>query len=111
VVARVQTIPIGELDPGLQECLRSHDRCQAFVYALRRIRGQRVGNFLADFFNFRRKVDQTGWRFNALLVMVDDRLSYKLWSGQPRVEIFSEERNLLGPLQGFGNQVVRLLPW
>lgn len=111
VAAKVPFVPMAELDPGLQKCLRSYDKCQAYVYDLRHLRGKRVGNFWADFFNFRRKTDSTGWRFNALLVMVDDQLTYKLWSGHPSIEIYKEDRNPLGPLQGFGPQVINVLPW
>lgn len=111
VASKVQAIPSNELDPGLQECLRSRDQCQAYVYDLRRLRAKRVGKFWPDFLNFRRKTDSTGWRFNALLVMVNDQVSYKLWSGTPNIEIYKEDRNPLGPLQGSGNQVINLLPW
>ena len=111
IVAKVQTIPMAELDPGLQECLRSQGNCQSYVYDLRHLKSKRVGNFWSDFFNFRRKTDSTGWRFNALLVMVDDQVTYKLWSGTPKIETYKDDRNPLGPLQGAGNQAVNLLPW
>lgn len=109
LAAKMQSIPMAELDPGLQECLRNQGKCQAYVFDLRRLKGKRVGNFWADFLNFRRKTDSTGWRFNALLVMVNDQLTYKLWSGTPRIETYKEDRNPLGPLQGSGNQVLNLL--
>ncbi|MHB8708997.1 MAG: hypothetical protein ACYC9I_09005 [Desulfuromonadales bacterium] len=111
LAGKFQTIPMTELAPGLQECLRSREECQAYVYDLRRLRAKRVGKFWPDFLNFRRKTDSTGWRFSALLVMVNDRVTYKLWSGTPRIEIYKEDRNPLGPLQGSGNQVLNLLPW
>jgi len=111
MAAKVQSIPITELDPGLQECLRSHDGCQAYVYDLRRLRAKRVGKFWPDFLNFRRKTESTGWRFNALLVLVNDQVTYKLWSGTPRIEVYKEDRNPLGPLQGSGNQLISVLPW
>lgn len=111
LAGKFQTIPMAELAPGLQECLRSREECQAYVYDLRRLRTKRIGKFWPDFLNFRRKTDSTGWRFSALLVMVNDRVTYKLWSGTPRIEIYKEDRNPLGPLQGAGNQAVNLLPW
>ncbi len=111
IVTKVQSIPIAELDPGLQVCLRSQGKCQAYVYDLRYLRAKRVGNFWSDFFNFRRKTDSTGWRFNALLVLVDGQVTYKLWSGTPKIETYKEERNPLGFLQGAGNQAASLLPW
>ncbi len=111
VAAKVQAIPAEELDPGLRACLQSRNECQAYVFDMRRLRGKRVGGFWADFLNFRRKTDSTGWRFNALLVLVNDQVTYKLWSGTPNIEIYKEERNPLGPLQGAGGQAANLLPW
>lgn len=111
VATKVQSIPKTELDTGLQECLLKPNQCQAYVIDLRNIKSKRVGNFWADFFNFRRKTDATGWRFNALLVMIDDQVTYKLWSGTPKVELYEEKRNPLGPLQSFGDLTLSLLPW
>jgi len=96
VAAKVQAIPLGELDAGLQQCLRSHHDCQAYVFDLRKLKAKRVGNFWADFFNFKRKTDSAGWRFKALLVMVNDQLTYKLWSGTPVIDVYKEQKNPLG---------------
>ena len=111
VATKVQSIPMDELDPGLQECLRSRSECQAYVYDLRRLRSKRVGSFWPDFLDFRRNTDSAGWRFNALLVLVNDQLTYKLWSGTPKIATFKEERNPLGPIQGSGDKVIGLLGW
>jgi len=111
VADKIDTIPMTQLDPGLQECLQRRDECQAYEIDLKKLRGKRIGNFWADFFNFRRRTDATGWRFNALLVMIDDQVTYKLWSGTPKVELYEEKRNPLGPLQTFGDMTLGLLPW
>ena len=111
VATKVQSIPVTELDAGLQTCMKRRYECQTYVVDLRKLRSKRVGNFWADFFNFRRKTDSTGWRFNALLVMIDDRVTYKLWSGTPKVELYEEKRNPLGPLQSFNDMTLGLLPW
>ena len=112
VAAKLQAIPLTtELDAGLQECLRKRDGCQTYVIDLRHLRSKRTGGFWADFFNFRRKTDGTGWRFNALLVVIDDRVTYKLWSGTPKVSLYEEKRNPLGPLQSFDSTTMGLLPW
>ncbi|MGK2905310.1 MAG: hypothetical protein ACSLFH_03075 [Desulfuromonadales bacterium] len=111
VASKVQSIPMAELDTGLQQCLQRREECMAYVLDLRKLKAKRVGNFMADFFNFRRKTDSSGWRFNALLVMINDQVTYKLWSGTPRIELHEEKRNPLGPLQGTGGQVDGLLPW
>ena len=111
VADKIDTIPMTQLDPGLQECLQRRDECQAYEIDLKKLRGKRIGNFWADFFNFRRRTDATGWRFNGLLVMIDDRVTYKLWSGTPKAELYEEKRNPLGPLQTFGDMTLGLLPW
>jgi hypothetical protein len=111
VATKVQSIPVTELDPGLQKCMKRRYECQTYVIDLKKLRGKRIGNFWADFFNFRRRTDATGWRFNALLVMIDDQVTYKLWSGTPKVELYEEKRNPLGPLQTFGDMTLGLLPW
>jgi len=111
VATKVQSIPKTELDTGLQDCLRKRDECQAYVIDLRNIRSHRVGNFWADFFNFRRRTDATGWRFNVLLVMINDQVTYKLWSGTPKVDVYEEKRNPLGPLQSFDSMTMGLIPW
>lgn len=110
VAAMVQGISMGDLDPGLRECLQARDDCQAYVYDLRRSQSKRVGNFWSDFLNFRRKSDITGWQFKAFLVLVSNRVVYKLWSGTPALETYRDERNPLGPLQGSGNRVLDLWP-
>lgn len=108
VAAMIQAIPITELDPGLQECLRARDECRAYVIEQQRLRTKRIGNFWGDIFNFYRETDISGWHFKALLVLINDRVTYKLWSGTPSLETHREERNPLGPLQS-GDKVINLL--
>ncbi len=110
VAAKVQGIPFQQLDPGLQECLMARDSCRAYVYEFKRQKSKRIGNFWADFFNFRRETETTGWRFNAMIVLIDDWVVYKLWSGLPALETAREERNPLGPLQGAGDKVLSVVP-
>jgi hypothetical protein len=43
-----------------------------------------------------------GWQFDALIIMQDDLVVYKLWSGKPNILLQEEERSSLGPLQGVG---------
>jgi hypothetical protein len=71
-----------------------------------RISKVRTGSFWSDFFNFRRHTVSTGWRFNALLLMVDGVVVYRSWGGQPAVFEAEDSRNPLGPLQDIGPAVV-----
>jgi hypothetical protein len=44
----------------------------------------------------------TGWRFNALILFVDDLVVYRSWGGQPAVNEVEVTSNPLGPLQDVG---------
>jgi hypothetical protein len=93
-----------EIPGGLRACIQAQGRCVGYQLELERIERQRVGNFFADFLNFRRETHVSGWRFAALVVMVDDRVVYKQWSGQPQVRENRVTRNPLGPFQGSGEK-------
>jgi hypothetical protein len=93
-----------EVPAGLRTCLQAQNRCVGYQLDLERIERQRVGNFFADFLNFRRETEIKGWRFAALVVMVDERVVFKQWSGQPRVRETKVNRNPLGPFQGAGEK-------
>lgn len=91
------------LDPGLRECLEAGRSCVGYAIAARDIRRDRVGNYWQDAFGFKRIVDVTGWSFNALILLVDDRVVYTLYGGQPNVREQEISRHPLGPLQGWGD--------
>ena len=46
-----------------------------------------------------------GLLFGALIVVIDNRVVYKQWSGRPRIEETELRRNPLGPLQGIGESL------
>ena len=110
IAATVQAIPIQELDPGLQACLRAKADCRAYVFEPKRTYTKRIGNFWLDVLNFRRRTHETGWRFKALIVFVNHHVAYKLSSGEPQVNNFDDQVNPLGPLQSPTEQIRRLLP-
>ena len=95
-----------ELDGGIRDCILAKDACRAYEIDHSQIKRERYGNFWTDFLNFRRKVDVTGWRFNALIVLKNDLVIYKLWSGQPLIHQFEDSHNPLGPLQGAGESAL-----
>ncbi len=99
IATTVQSIRIEDLDAGLQACLRARTNCHAYVFEPKMTDSRRIGNFWLDFFNFRRKSHDTGWQFKALLVLVNNHVSYKLWSGSPQINEYRDQRNPLGPLQ------------
>lgn len=94
------------LDPGIRDCMNAQTSCRGYEIDQRLIDRKRVGNFWLDFLDFRRETVTTGWRFNMLLLVVNDRVVYKLWGGQPEISEVETTRNPLGPLQGLGPSVL-----
>lgn len=95
------------LPPSLQHCLASHASCYALEIEQKHLDRQRYGNFWRDFLNFERKVHVKGWQFNALIILQNDKVVYKLWSGKPNIEQEELEHSPLGPLQGLGTSLLR----
>lgn len=96
-----------ELDPGIAACLSARDACRGWEISISQIRKTRTGPFLADFTNFSRRTETTGWRFNALILLANDIVVYRSWGGQPRVNEVEVNRNPLGPLQDIGPSLLR----
>jgi len=67
-----------EFTPGILECIESHDKCYGFELSVNRMENRRYGNVLLDLFNFKRKDHKTGWQFNALIIIKDSQVVYKL---------------------------------
>lgn len=101
------SIDASSIDVGVQECLRAATHCQGYEVDHRVLKRNRYGNFWADLFNFRRKTDIVGWRFNAVVLITDDVVVYKLTAGQPAIHEHEESNNPLGPLQGAGDAIFR----
>jgi hypothetical protein len=95
-----------ELDPGVLACLDARDACRGWEFSAARILKARTGNFFTDFTNFTRRSETTGWRFNALVLLVNDVVVYRAWGGQPRVNEIEVNSNPLGPLQDMGPAII-----
>ena len=100
------TFDISALDPALRVCASAHQRCYGFEIEQTHTDRKRFGGFWLDFLNFDRKTDVSGWQFNALVVLNQDLVIYKMWSGKPSIHSFENEHNPLGPLQGLGASVL-----
>lgn len=94
------SIGLEDLDPAVRACISARDACRGFRITAGEKRSKRHGNVFADLFNFRRRATQSGWQFTALLLAQDERITYKLWGGQPKLDGETDRRNPLGPLQG-----------
>lgn len=95
----------GDLNPGVMACLEARDACQGLEMNVVRIKKERLGNFWADFFNFNRHSETTGFRFNAVVLLVNDTVVFRSWGGQPSVHEVEVSRNPLGPFQDIGPPV------
>ncbi|HIJ90955.1 MAG: hypothetical protein OEV89_09635 [Desulfobulbaceae bacterium] len=92
-------ITMADLPPGLRGCVEAKNACVAYEMNIQNIKSQRQGNLFLDLLRFKRQAHQTGWRFSAFIVLVDDLVVYKLWDGQPRIEGEIYRKNPLGPFQ------------
>ena len=95
------------LDKGIQWCIEAKLGCMAYRFEPQVLKSRRYGNFLLDLFNFKRKSRETGWKFSAIVVLVNNPVVYKLWSGNPAIDEAKETTNPLGPLQGSGDLLIR----
>lgn len=95
-----------DLDPGILVCLEARDACRGLEITIAKISRVRTGNFFADFFNFKRHTETTGWRFNAIILFVNNLVVYRSWGGQPAVNETEVTTNPLGPLQDIGPAAV-----
>lgn len=91
-----------DLDPGVVMCLEARDACSGVEILGAKIDRLRKGSFWADFLNFQRRTETTGWRFTALILLVNDTVVYRSWSGQPVIDEKEVTRNPLGPFQDIG---------
>ena len=98
-------VPFEVLDPPLRGCLAEGEQCLAYEIDVKHIERKREGNFWLDFLTFRRTTNVSGWRFNALIVMKDDLVVYKLWGGQPTIKETEKDTRPLGPLQSLGESL------
>ena len=93
------------IPPGILDCMKAQEGCVGYFMEPSRIERNRVGNFTLDFLNFKRDTLTTGWKFGALIVVIDNQVVFKQWSGRPRIEETELRRNPLGPLQGIGESL------
>jgi hypothetical protein len=101
-------ITTDKLPEGVIECLKAQDGCTAYRLTIEKENEERYGSFFADLFQFRKKTNHTGWKFEALFVVVDDTITYSLHSGEPNINRNEVIKNPLGPLNksGVGGELI-----
>lgn len=95
-----------DIDPGILHCLEAGGACHGIEVSGAKISRQRRGSFWADFLNFQRRTETRGWRFTTVILMVDELVVYRSWSGQPEIDEVEVTRNPLGPFQDIGPPTV-----
>lgn len=94
------SIDVEQLAPGLQQCIYAREKCYG-IEAWPKVKSKRrYGNTALDLMNFQKHTEISGWEFRAIVVLVNNKVVFKIWSGTPNILQFDHERNPLGPLQG-----------
>lgn len=101
------SVKLEHLPPSVRNCLAKQEACIAYEAHPGIIKRKRVGSVFNDLFGFKRKTIETGWRFDALIVLDNGVVVYKIWSGVPFLDSEKSRKNPLGPLQGSGGSLAR----
>lgn len=112
VVARLApnpSVPLAMLDPGIRDCIEARQLCRAYEFSFGRQNSYREGSFWADFLNFRRRTEITGWRFQGLIVARDGVVLFRNYGGEPQIKQTERQSNPLGPLQPAGEAAGALI--
>lgn len=85
---------------SVRTCAEARTRCEGWLVDVERERSKRLGAWLLDVLRFRRVKAEGGFTFTGVLLLLDDRVQYKIWSGVPNRAVISTRVRPLGPLQG-----------
>jgi hypothetical protein len=86
-------------DEGVQRCGQSPGRCQGWVVDVERDRRRRKGVWLLDALRIKRVRERGGFDFTGVLLVLDDVVVHKIWSGVPRRRVESTRIQPLSFLQ------------
>jgi len=89
-----------DLDPGIQKCIESKDRCTAYQLTPSMLDATRKGNFWLDLFSFKRETESTGWEFRGLIAIVNGVVTYRdPAGGRPLIHTEDVHKKPLGPFR------------
>jgi hypothetical protein len=100
-----QSFSVNDLDGGVRDCVLAKIACRGFEINQSSVQKQRMGNVILDVLGFHRETHTAGWRFNALILLRDDIVVYKLTGGQPVIQATEENQNPLGHVQAISSKV------
>jgi hypothetical protein len=101
------SVKLTDLPVSVRECLKKQETCKAYEANPGIIKKKRIGSAFKDLLGFKRRTIESGWRFNALIILDDDLVVYKIWSGVPFIDYEKSRSNPLGPLQGSGGDLAK----
>jgi hypothetical protein len=102
-------VPVEQLDAGIRECIEARTLCHAYLFRFERQARHREGSFWLDFLNVRRTTHVTGWWFEALVVVSDERVLFRNYAGQAGTDRIEKQVNPLGPFQPAGESAGSLI--
>ena len=91
-----------KLDPAVQDCIMARTACEGYVFKVAHHDFSRSGSLFLDIFGFVHTTTETGWTAQVLVLVQNGRVTHKLLSGEPRVEIVRDDIQPLGPMQNLG---------
>jgi len=101
------SVKLEHLPLSVRNCLAKQEACKAYEAHPGIIKRKRVGSVFKDLLGFKRTTIESGWRFDALIVLDNGVAVYKVWSGVPIIDSEKSRKNPLGPLQGSGGSLAR----
>ena len=93
------TVGTEDLPEGVRRCIAAQAGCRSYRAEVTVRNAERMGWLLLDILMFRRTTETRGWDFNATIVLVDERVVFKAWDGNPSFYQFTDKIRPLGPLQ------------
>ena len=94
-----------DMPAGIKTCVAAKEGCTAYAVRATHVKNKRDGNIAADLLGFQKHTTTIGWEFTATLVLVNDKVVYKLWNGTPDIKASSREFNPLGPMQNMSGMI------
>lgn len=101
-----QSLTLADLDQGVQQCVAAKTECRGLEINQKLVKKHRNGSFWLDFLGFQRETHTEGFRFNALVLLKEDLVIYKLTGGQPVIREQEHQQNPLGPVQSIGDKLL-----
>jgi hypothetical protein len=91
---------------GVKKLMDAAEKGKGYELTVESTQHNRLGSFWADFLQFRKNVHTTGWTFSMLLIVVDDKVEYVLYKGNPNIDKLEKEKNPLGPFQKISGYII-----